>query len=106
MKRIAAWATAIGAIQGLLLAWSGLGAPSGYAAGYAFGTAWIVAILWLILGLLLALFRPTRRFSYGALACSGSLLITFYAAFWGGYKAGLYDWWGDNMIHIPPQAPR
>jgi len=88
------------------LAYSGLSAPSGYAAAYALGGAWVLSIAWLLVAGALVPFPRTRPFGYAAAACGASLLLVFYIAFWGGYKAGLYDWWGDNMVPIPATEPK
>jgi hypothetical protein len=96
----------VGVIIGLALAYAALGAPSGYAAAYSFGGAWLVATAGALVFLVTVPFRRTRRISYAAVACGASLLIIYYAAFLGGRGAGLYDWWGDEKIAIPPTEPK
>jgi len=106
LRRIIGWGVTIGILLGMGLAYAGLRAPSGYAAAYAFGGAWVLSIAWMLVAGALVVFRRTRPFGYAAAACGASLLLAFYIAFWGGYKAGLYDWWGDNKVTIPATEPR
>lgn len=106
LRRILGWGVAVGTLLGLGLAYSGLSAPSGYAAGYAFGGAWALSGAWILVALPMLPFGRTRPFGYAAVASGVSLLLVFYGAFWGGYNAGLYDWWGDNKVPIPATSPR
>jgi len=86
---------------GAYLAYGGLSAPSGYAAGYAFGGAWVLAVITAMGSLLLLPLRLTRRAGLLGLTAAVILLLSFYVIFLGGYRLGLYDWWGDKVVPIP-----
>jgi len=82
------------------LAYSGLAAPSGYAAGYAFGGAWIISGTTALGSLLLLPLKLTRRAGVVGLIAAAVVLISFYAIFLVGYRLGLYDWWGDKLVPL------
>ena len=91
---------------GAWLAYAGLSGPSGYAAGYAFGGAWLLSGLTALGALLLLPLRVTRRAGVLGLVAAGVMLVSFYAIFLVGHRLGLYDWWGDRQVPIPPTSPR
>jgi hypothetical protein len=105
-RRFIGWGASIGVLAGLWLAYSGLSAPSGYAAAYAFGGAWVLGLGAILVTGPLLLFRATRLIGWAGAACGASLILVFHLAFWSGHKAGLYDWWGDNPAPIPAQESR
>ena len=91
---------------GAYLAYDGLSAPSGYAAGYAFGGAWVLAVITALGSLLLLPLKLTRRSGFLGLAAAAVLLFSFYVTFLGGYRLGLYDWWGDKLVPVPAVEPK
>jgi len=91
---------------GAYLAYGGLSAPSGYVAAYAFGGAWVLAGITALGSLLLLPLKLTRRAGVLGLTAAAILLVSFYVIFLGGYRLGLYDWWGDRLVPIPEVEPK
>ena len=91
---------------GAYLAYGGLSAPSGYVDAYAFGGAWVLAGIVVLGSLLLLPLRLTRRSGILGLTAAAILLLSFYVVFLGGYRLGLYDWWGDKLVPIPAVEPK
>ena len=85
---------------------SALYSASSYTAGYSFEIVYLVTGITAVGSALLLPLKISRRAGMLGIIAAVVIIVSFYATFLIGHRLGFYDWWGDQLVPIPPVEPR